>query len=176
MKGWRSDIFSNVIKSAKHSFAGGGVLALVVALFIAGILSSAVPAAAQVRDSNICWSVEEYLEENPWQAPVMNRFSSLVRAAAVPLTFEQDRPLEIWILYPGLQESDYWRRSVDAFKGRMDEIGISYNILTHFTRPGEDELKTQSRIIELALQEQPDFLVFTLDAMRHRGLIGRVVG
>ena len=78
------------------------------------------------------------------------------------------------MVYPGLQYSDYWRRSVASFRARMREIGIRFRLEDHFTKPGT-EVRLQSRLIGEAMADAPDYLIFTLDAMRHRGIIERVM-
>ncbi|MBL6432236.1 MAG: hypothetical protein HPM95_18595 [Alphaproteobacteria bacterium] len=47
------------------------------------------------------------------------------------------------------------------------EIGVPHEIESHFTRPGS-EIREQARLISQALTQDPDYLVFTLDAFRHR--------
>lgn len=121
------------------------------------------------------WTLDEYIHIYPEQSLLMDRFSSYVRSDYIPLQREQRRPLSILVVYPGLQVSDYWRRSLSSFEARMKEIGIKYNMSFHFTKPGEEEFKTQSLLLEEAAKTNFDFLVFTLDAMRHKGMIGRIL-
>jgi len=40
----------------------------------------------------------------------------------------QKGPVKIAFATPLKQVSDYWRRSIDSFKGRMDEIGLDYTV------------------------------------------------
>ncbi|MGO1117192.1 substrate-binding domain-containing protein [Rhodovibrionaceae bacterium A322] len=125
------------------------------------------------------WTLQEYFEINPGEEERSAAFEALVAAPGVPLALPQDgpplnSPVDVLIVYPGLQASDYWRRSVASFEARMKELEIDYNIRSHFTRPGTDITK-QSKLIGEALVTPPDYLVFTLDALRHRGLIERVM-
>lgn len=93
---------------------------------------------------------------------------------AVALGYDLERPVRILVVYPGLQVSDYWRRSIASFQRRMDEIGIDYRIESHMTLPGDD-IDAQGQAIREAMAiAPPDFLVFTLDVARHRGMIERI--
>lgn len=106
----------------------------------------------------------------------MDRFVSYVRSDPVILDYKERKPLEILVVYPGLQVSDYWRRNIEAFEQRMKELGIRYNLSFHLTKSGEAGFAVQRKLIEHTLTVKPDFLVFTLDAMRHKGFVNRILG
>lgn len=119
------------------------------------------------------WRLPEYLEAHPEQATLARAFEEIVRAAGVPPNVEQQAPVRIFIVYPGLQQSDYWRRSVDSFVSRMRKLGLEFEITERFTKPGTD-LRLQGTLIQEVIRTSPDYLIFTLDALRHQGMIDRV--
>jgi autoinducer 2-binding protein LuxP len=56
----------------------------------------------------------------------------------------------------------------------MDEIGIRYELSEYFSKPAVD-YRIQERQMRTALNKNPDYLVFTLDARSHRRLIERII-
>ena len=60
---------------------------------------------------------------------------------------------------PLKQVSDYWRKSIDSFKKRMNEIGIDYTVNEFSTKTDENRKLRES--IRLALKTNPDYLVVT---------------
>ncbi|MGB0468867.1 MAG: autoinducer 2-binding periplasmic protein LuxP [Pontibacterium sp.] len=118
--------------------------------------------------------MDEYLKLYPDQAPIVDAFTQQVRLKAIPLSQKQTRPVRIAVIYPAHQASDYWRRSVISFEARLKELSINYILTPFFSRPSVD-LVLQSKQLNQALAWQPDYLVFTLDALKHRRMIERVL-
>lgn len=118
--------------------------------------------------------VSQYMTDHPEQAERMASFSRQVHAPAIPLNQQQNRPARIAILYPGLQSSDYWRRSLTSFERRLKDIGLQYELKTFLSRPSVDT-PLQSQQLNEALQWNPDYLVFTLETVRQRRLIEQVL-
>jgi len=145
-------------------------LCLFFCLCLAFVVSSRASAQVKFHDY---WMVEEYLNAFPEQQAITEEFNLRVQGQAKPLAIQAD-PISILMVYPGLQASDYWRRSVSAFKHRLDQLGIPYQLTSHFTKPGTD-LNLQSELIGKTLKQKPNYLVFTLDAMKHQKLIGHVM-
>ncbi len=141
-----------------------------LALFL---LSSTIPAAAETTIPGY-FTLSDYLQKHPEQNEISARFAEIVRGPAVPLEGTSEAKASVYIVYPGLQVSDYWRRSVDSFHARLAELGIEIDVENHFTKPGT-ELRLQSGLINQGLAGVPDYMVFTLDALRHRGMIERVM-
>ncbi len=115
-----------------------------------------------------------YLQQHPEQVEITEQFANLVRQPGTPLTATQNKPVRIAVIYPALQTSDYWRRSVASFEARMKELNIRYELKPFYSRPSVD-IKLQSKQLNQALNWQPDFLIFTLDALRHRRMIERIL-
>ena len=120
-------------------------------------------------------TVREFNGIHPEQAGLAKKFTSLVQEKGRPIDPEiQKRPVRIAFIYPGKQVSDYWRRSIESFKKRMDEIGMRYELFEHFSKPAVD-YRMQEKQMRTALKEDPDYLVFTLDARKHRRVIERII-
>lgn len=118
--------------------------------------------------------VGEYLSLHPEQKSISKKFVERVQAEGVPIHGNVTKEITIAFIYPGKQISDYWHRSVTAFKKRMDEIGIQYKIQEFFSKPAV-EIAYQEEQMNRALKSNPDYLVFTLDAKKHRYTIERLL-
>ncbi len=118
--------------------------------------------------------LEEYLELHPEQQAVTDSFAQRVRSEASPLSRALERPVRIAVIYPALQASDYWRRSVDSLEARLEELNVSHELNSFYSRPSID-VRLQSQQLQEALDWEPDYLIFTLDALRHKRMIERVL-
>lgn len=116
----------------------------------------------------------DYVNQHPEQTEKMNRFSTLVREPASPLKSTNTTPIKLAIIYPGEQTSDYWRRSVSTIEKRLTESNVAYELKTFFSRPGID-IELQSQQLRIAIDWKPDYLVFTLDALRHQAMVERIL-
>lgn len=83
------------------------------------------------------------------------------------------KPVKIAFATPLKQVSDYWRRSIDSFKGRMDELGIPYEVSEFSTKA--DESRKLKESIQLALQTEPDYLVVTPNDAGDEVIISRLL-
>ncbi|MFB9356368.1 substrate-binding domain-containing protein [Sneathiella chinensis] len=136
-------------------------------LFFCLVLS--VPAFGQSRFEDY-WTIDEFFRKKPAQKQITAAFEKRVQKSGnvdVPLP---DRTLRISVVYPGVQASDYWTRSVRAFEARLKELGVKYTLMPYFTRPSKD-VGMQRSYLAKALNSKADYLVFTLNAERHKGLI-----
>lgn len=130
-------------------------------------------AVAPVHASDY-WLLDDFKREYPAEADKARTFSDIVDRPTEPYAGDRQEPVRVTFLYPGIQVSDYWRRSVASFRGRMDEIGLPVRIDEHFTRPGS-ELALQHRLLQDLQAKNPDYLVFTLDASRHADMVERIM-
>jgi len=119
------------------------------------------------------WMVEEYFSEFPQQKKLSDAFNRKVQADT-PSPLATHKPVKISIIYPGQQVSDYWRRSVASFTARLKQMDIPYELDSLHTKPGV-EIALQIKQIRKSLGAQTDYLVFTLDALRHKNLIERII-
>ncbi len=120
-------------------------------------------------------TVKEYHELHPGQVAISKRFSARIQEGGRRVSGSFPRaPVRISFVYPGVQISDYWRRSTRSFRGRMEEIGVPFEMSEYFSKPGM-EARTQAGQMRAALAHDPDYLVFTLDAAKHRRFIERIL-
>lgn len=118
--------------------------------------------------------IDEYVAQHPEQRTVMDAFSRIVRAPAEPIATVPERPVRIAVIYPGLQTSDYWRRSLVSFEHRLRSLQLPYELKSFLSRPSVDTALQSQQLAE-ALQWQPDYLVFTLDIAPQSRMIERLI-
>lgn len=100
-------------------------------------------------------------------------FDLLVQERGKVVTFFAKQPIKIAFATPLKQVSDYWRRSIDSFKGRMNEIGLKYKISEFSTKIAEARKLRES--IGLALKTKPDYLILTLNNKGDEAIISRLL-
>lgn len=120
------------------------------------------------------WTYQEFSNLFPHKQRGAENFSFTTRQKGTPLQSQSKALVRIAVIYPGKQASDYWRRSVSSFEARLAESQVPYEIRTYFSKPGL-EIRLQTEQIARALQHDPDYLVFTLDALKHRIIIERLM-
>lgn len=141
------------------------------------VLLSWFPAAVFAYPSQLLsdyWSYQAFLEAHPEQQALTDLLAKSVQTRAEPLPLVQTRPVTISVIYPGQQVSDYWVRNIKAFEARMHELGIKYQLHQVFTRPSLDARQQSISLME-AMQNKTDYLIFTLDTMRHRKFIDHLL-
>jgi len=85
----------------------------------------------------------------------------------------QTQPVRVAFATPLKQVSDYWRRSIDSFKGRMDEIGLKHEISEFSTRV--DENRKLRECVQSALEIDPEYLVLTPNDPEDNMIISRLL-
>nr|WP_117234130.1 autoinducer 2-binding periplasmic protein LuxP [Vibrio maerlii] len=143
----------------------------ITTLLVTVVLS---PLAQSAQNLSGYWEYNEFLNAHPAQQKLTKALVDSVESAPVPLVAEQTKPIQISVVYPGQQISDYWVRNIKAFEKRLDKLGIQYEINQVFTRPSLD-IRQQSLSLMEAVKNAPDYLVFTLDTTRHRKFIEHVL-
>lgn len=118
--------------------------------------------------------IDSYVDQHPEQRAVMDAFAKIVRTAAQPVTIASQRSVRIAIIYPSIQASDYWRRSVVSFERRLLALQLPYQLKLFSSSPVIDSA-LQSQQLSEALQWQPDYLVFTLDIASQGRMIERLM-
>lgn len=146
-----------------------------IALTLSALLLSLYSAhGSAVEVLSTYWRYSEFLDEFPEQRKLTTEFGNIIDAKAIPLTVEQEKPIQIAVVYPGEQESDYWRRNIKAFEARLKELHIRYELEQVFTRPNLDA-RQQNVSLHKALKRNTDYLIFTLDTGRHKKFIEHVL-
>lgn len=116
--------------------------------------------------------VEDFLKLHPEEVVKTREFDEIVCQSPQPLPSGlQLKPVTIAVVYPGDQVSDYWRRNLKAFVGRLDDLSIKHEVKTYFSRGGGVDTKRQVDQIKEALKYDPDYLIFTLDVQLHQKVI-----
>lgn len=139
-----------------------------------GILSATGTHAVAHDHSLPFMTVEEYTQNNPEQNALMTAFEARVKGPGIPCPGTPSRPVKVAFVYPGLQVSDYWRRSVASFRKRMDEKRIPCVINEYYSKPAIDQ-KLQMNHVQQALANDPDYLVFTMDIFKHKTIIESIL-
>ncbi|WP_413283240.1 substrate-binding domain-containing protein [Vibrio sp. MA40-2] len=120
------------------------------------------------------WKYSEYLDTFPEQKKLTDELARIIKQPSSPIAIMQKQPVDISVIYPGEQESDYWRRNMRAFEARLKELNIQYVLKQVFTRPNLDA-RQQNLSLNNALTQNTDYLIFTLDTGRHKKFIEHVL-
>ncbi|CCO23465.1 autoinducer 2-binding periplasmic protein LuxP [Maridesulfovibrio hydrothermalis] len=129
---------------------------------------TALPAAAGEY-----YSLNEFYSLFPAEKRKSNSFDRLVKRNSI-VALKNKLKVKIAIVYPGDQVSDYWRRSYKSFAKRLDQYGIKPDLFSIFIKPTAP-LSEQNSAFRKALATNPDYLVFTLDALRHQRIIESIL-
>jgi autoinducer 2-binding periplasmic protein LuxP len=143
-------------------------------LFFILVVSPIHTFAEEREESERYWTYQEFSELFRESQKFSDKFSSKVSAKGEPNQETLRDPIRIAIIYPGKQASDYWRRSVSSFEARLIESAIPYEVRIFFSKPGSEIRLQEGQVFE-SLQYDPDYLVFTLDALKHRVIIERLM-
>lgn len=139
-------------------------VALPVALSVAFAMSGGAQAAGDyeipIKQLPDAADRDYWLPEEVNQPGTVEALQAVVGAPAVPLAVEQDGPLQIGLIYPSADVSDFWARAYLAFTKRLDELGIEYETTEFASRQIEHSL--QSTYTEQVLQDGDlyDVIVF----------------
>lgn len=138
------------------------------------LLSLSSGGLASAASLNDYWQHPEFYQANPEQLLWLDQLSAAVRANPVPIEYEQSRPIRIGLVYPSHQSSSYWTNNEKAFRKRLQQLGMRYELRARYTTPSTELGEQVAQIHEL-LQWQPDYLVYTLDSVRQKMIIERMM-
>lgn len=127
-----------------------------------------------LQANSLFFTVQDYFKKHPEQIERSVGFEKYVRQQSKPIAIDFSKKIKITIIYPGIQISDYWRRSVISFELRLKELKVPYEIEELFSRPGQDIAEQEKQIVN-AIANHPDYLIFTLDEQTHRRIIERIL-
>ncbi|MGX9356790.1 substrate-binding domain-containing protein [Roseobacteraceae bacterium S113] len=90
----------------------------------------------------------------------LEALQAVVGAAAVPFTGALDNPVQIALIYPSADTSDFWARNYLAMTKRLDELGIAYETTEFASRQIEHSL--QSTYANQVVQDADlyDYVIF----------------
>lgn len=118
------------------------------------------------------FAIDEYIEFTN-QEKISNDFIAQIQKDAVKIK-QENKKIRIVLVYPGKQLTDYWMKSKVSFDKRLNELGINYELVLHFTKP-HVETRVQSKLLLKAIKDNTDYLVFVLDASKHAKFIERIM-
>lgn len=118
------------------------------------------------------YQIDEYIKYTK-QKKISYEFVKTIQEDSKPI-LKQNKNIKIVIVYPAIQVSDYWRKSKLSFEKRLDELNIKYELVEFFTKPAI-EIKDQSKHLLKALKQNADYLIFTLDSLKHIKFIERII-
>ena len=72
----------------------------------------------------------------------LEALQEVVGSAAVPFSGSQDAPVQIALIYPSADVSDFWARNYLAMTKRLDELGIQYETTEFASRQIEHSLQS----------------------------------
>lgn len=72
----------------------------------------------------------------------LEALQEVVGSAAVPFTGTLDNPVQIALIYPSADTSDFWARNYLAMTKRLDELGIAYETTEFASRQIEHSLQS----------------------------------
>ncbi|WP_051222318.1 substrate-binding domain-containing protein [Neptunomonas japonica] len=99
-----------------------------------------------------------------------NEFKYLIDQVYLLPVVKQKEEVKIAVVYPGLQASDYWQRSLTALRGRLDDLGILYKLDIRFSQPHTQLDLQEAHILEM-LEHEPDYLVYTINSLRQQRMV-----
>ena len=123
--------------------------------------------------SNDFFTIDEYSFIHKNEKMKMDLFNHIVQKKPKPINIKQNDAIKISIIYPAGELSDYWRRSKIAFIKRLDLLDIKYEIDFHFIE--SNNLLEKNKQIRKALDNDIDYLVFTLNVNIHQKLITQLL-
>ncbi|MES0883301.1 substrate-binding domain-containing protein [Roseibium sp. SCP14] len=147
-----------------------GFLSILVSFCLHGLTATADTPSGTLDEF---WTLEEFTRKHPKQQMNAETFARRVSNDAVALP-NSGKTVRIAVIYPGSQTSDYWRRSVISFEARLKSLDVAYEIVPYFSG-SSSFVGNQASLITAALKEDPDYLVFTLDALRHKAIVQRLI-
>jgi autoinducer 2-binding protein LuxP len=81
--------------------------------------------------------------EQVTQPGTLEALRAVVGAGAVPISVAVEDPIQIALIYPSADTSDFFNRNYIAFTKRLDELQIPYDTTEFATRMNEGELQNQ---------------------------------
>lgn len=115
-------------------------------------------------------------DANHWMPEELNSietidaFQKIVTAPASPIATVNDKVINIALIYPGEDVSDFWIRNSTAFTERLKELGVTYTTEIFSSRQIEHALQTL--YVDKVLQQSDyfDYVIFgpsELDTQSH---------
>ncbi|GFE52374.1 ABC transporter substrate-binding protein [Roseobacter cerasinus] len=107
-----------------------------------------------IADRNY-WVPDEVNAEGKLEA-----MQAVVGSEAVKFTGSQDAPIQIALIYPSSDTSDFWARNYLAMTKRLDELGIKYETTEFASRQIEHSLQTTYANQVVQDKDLYDYVIF----------------
>lgn len=104
------------------------------------------------------------------EASSQDDLASIVNQAPIAIDVEVPKPIKIGVVYPGLQQSDYWQRSLVALESRLERLQIPYELIVRFSKPHSQQDLQETQILDV-LSHQPDYLIYTINSQRQKSVV-----
>ncbi len=106
-------------------------------------------------DDRDYWVPEQVNAEGKLEA-----LQSVTGSEAVPFTGTQDEPIQIALIYPSADVSDFWARNYLALTKRLDELGITYETTEFASRQIEHSLQSTYTAQVVQDADLYDYVIF----------------
>jgi autoinducer 2-binding protein LuxP len=120
------------------------------------------------------FTIDQFYSDNPHQAELSESFASNVTSQPERIKMRQPHSIKIAVIYPAIQQSNYWRDSVRSMDMRLDELGIRHETVKYFSRPSGD-YRLQTMQISEASKSDADYIVLSVDNPNVRRLVPSLV-
>ena len=90
----------------------------------------------------------------------LEAMQEVVGSAAVPFSGNLDAPVQIALIYPSSDTSDFWARNYLAMTKRLDELGITYETTEFASRQIEHSLQTTYANQVVQDKDLYDYVIF----------------
>ena len=118
-------------------------------LMTTSLVASAMIAGAAFADGHLpLKELPDIADRDYWVPDEVNAdgkleaLQAVVGTDAVPFSGTQDAPIQIAMIYPSADTSDFWARNYLAMTKRLDELGISYETTEFASRQIEHSLQS----------------------------------
>lgn len=118
-------------------------------LMTTSLVASAMIASVAVADGHLpLKELPDIADRDYWVPDEVNAdgklgaLQAVVGTDAVPFSGTQDAPIQIAMIYPSADTSDFWARNYLAMTKRLDELGIKYETTEFASRQIEHSLQS----------------------------------
>lgn len=126
-------------------------------LFLGAFITSMVTAAELEQRSD---SRPYLLPQEVNSAGGLDAFQNIVSAPPVPFEGNLTQPIQIALIYPSADLSDFWVRNYHALISRLKDLGINYHIEEYSSRQIEHTLQTRYTDQVLEQADHFDYVIF----------------
>jgi len=132
------------------------LIMLIFLVFCSGALAANWPLKALPDDENRNY----WLPEQVNKPGDLEALRQLMAQPAVKYQGQQDKPIQIALIYPSADTSDFWSRNYLALAKRLDEMGIRYQTTEFTSRLAEQDL--QSVYVDVVIKDADlyDYVIF----------------